>query len=200
MHPATVGRRTGQTRDVIIGYFEDGPNLVMAMNGWGDCGPAWWLNLQAHPDVTVDLVDGARHVIGRAASRESANVCGGDGGRSTRTSTPMPHDAPWRRQSLSSSRGSNHRGITWSERRYAFRLSRRMVDRSSSFALAGPSWDAGAPMNPRQHILLAPPRRWPSFSCRHPWSAAIRYSLSSCGRSITHFRRSAGGWRRRSTT
>jgi F420H(2)-dependent quinone reductase len=35
---------------VIVGYYEDGPNLVsMAMNGWGAAEPAWWLNLQAHP-------------------------------------------------------------------------------------------------------------------------------------------------------
>ena len=33
----TVGRKSGQERSVIIGYLEDGPNLVtMAMNGWGD--------------------------------------------------------------------------------------------------------------------------------------------------------------------
>ncbi len=68
MHLVTRGRRTGQDRAVIIGYFEDGPNLVtLAMNGWGDAEPAWWLNLQDHPDVTVDLVDGSRQVTGRAA-------------------------------------------------------------------------------------------------------------------------------------
>jgi F420H(2)-dependent quinone reductase len=39
----------------------------MAMNGWGDAEPAWWLNLQATPDVTVELVDGPRQVTGRAA-------------------------------------------------------------------------------------------------------------------------------------
>ena len=68
MRLTTIGRRTGRARAVIVGYFEDGPNLVtMAMNGWGDAEPAWWLNLQAHPDVTVDLVDGPRQVTGRAA-------------------------------------------------------------------------------------------------------------------------------------
>ncbi len=56
---------------MIVGYFEDGPNLItLAMNGWGDAEPAWWLNLQAHPDVTVDLVDGPRPVTGRAARGE----------------------------------------------------------------------------------------------------------------------------------
>jgi hypothetical protein len=50
MPVTTIGRRTGRARPVIVGYFEDGPNLVaMAMNGWGDAEPAWWLNLQAHP-------------------------------------------------------------------------------------------------------------------------------------------------------
>ena len=64
----TVGRRTGAERTAILGYFEDGPNLVtMAMNGWGEAEPAWWLNVQAHPDVSVDLVDGHRAVHARAA-------------------------------------------------------------------------------------------------------------------------------------
>lgn len=67
----TVGRRTGLERSVIVGYFEDGPNLVtMAMNGWGEGEPAWWLNLQAHPDARVDLVDGPLLVTGRAARGE----------------------------------------------------------------------------------------------------------------------------------
>ena len=64
----TVGRRTGEERIAILGYVEDGPNLVTkAMNGWADPEPAWWLNLLAHPDASVDLVDGARPVRGRAA-------------------------------------------------------------------------------------------------------------------------------------
>jgi F420H(2)-dependent quinone reductase len=71
MRIETVGRRTGLERDVMVGYFEDGPNLVtLAMNGWGEGEPAWWLNLQAHPDVQVDLVDGPRTVAGRAAVGE----------------------------------------------------------------------------------------------------------------------------------
>jgi deazaflavin-dependent oxidoreductase (nitroreductase family) len=56
MRVHTVGRRSGAERAVMLGYFEDGPNLVtMAMNGWADPEPAWWLNLQAQPDVTVDI-------------------------------------------------------------------------------------------------------------------------------------------------
>lgn len=71
MRLATVGRRTGQERSVILGYLEDGPNLVtMAMNGWAEAEPAWWLNLQAHPETSVDLADGQRLVRGRAAEGE----------------------------------------------------------------------------------------------------------------------------------
>ena len=64
----TVGRRSGKARVAILGYFEDGPNLVtLAMNGWADAQPAWWLNLQAQPDTTVELPDGPRAVRARAA-------------------------------------------------------------------------------------------------------------------------------------
>ena len=71
MRLTTVGRRTGLERSVMVGYFDDGPDLVtMAMNGWGEGEPAWWLNLQAHPDVRVELPDGPRLVAGRAAGGE----------------------------------------------------------------------------------------------------------------------------------
>ncbi len=56
---------------MILGYFEDGSNLItLAMNGWADDEPAWWLNLQAHPIASVDLADGRRAVKGRAAEGE----------------------------------------------------------------------------------------------------------------------------------
>ena len=64
----TTGRRTGRPRQVVVGYFEDGPNLItMAMNGWGVAEPAWWLNLQAHPDATAQTRDGTRQVRARRA-------------------------------------------------------------------------------------------------------------------------------------
>jgi deazaflavin-dependent oxidoreductase (nitroreductase family) len=64
----TTGRRTRQPRAVILAYLEDGATLsTLAMNGWGDAEPAWWLNLQAHPDATIRLADGPRLVTARAA-------------------------------------------------------------------------------------------------------------------------------------
>ena len=60
-----------QPRSVIIGYFEDGHNLVsLAMNGWGAREPAWWLNLQAHPDAVVEFRGGRREVRGRPVMGE----------------------------------------------------------------------------------------------------------------------------------
>ena len=71
MRLRTIGRRSGEARSAILGYYEDGPNLVtLAMNGWAEAEPAWWLNLQARPDTTVDLVDGPRTVRARAAEGE----------------------------------------------------------------------------------------------------------------------------------
>ena len=57
----TLGRRSGEPRVAIVGYLEDGPNLItLAMNGWAEAEPAWWLNLQAHPDTFVELKEGSR--------------------------------------------------------------------------------------------------------------------------------------------
>ncbi|WP_114559980.1 nitroreductase/quinone reductase family protein [Desertihabitans aurantiacus] len=65
----STGRRSGQERRVLLAYLEDGPDLVtLAMNGWSEGEPAWWLNLLATPDAVVELVDGARPVRAHAAT------------------------------------------------------------------------------------------------------------------------------------
>jgi F420H(2)-dependent quinone reductase len=65
----TIGRRSGEPRIAILAYVEDGPNLfTLAMNGWGEPEPAWWLNLQAHPEATLDMPDGTHDVTARSAS------------------------------------------------------------------------------------------------------------------------------------
>lgn len=52
----TIGRRSGRKRNVIVGYIEDGPSLVtLAMNGWDEGHPAWWLNLEVEPEAVVRL-------------------------------------------------------------------------------------------------------------------------------------------------
>lgn len=73
LHLTTTGRKTGQERGVIVGYLEDGPNLVLiAMNGWGEGHPAWWLNLQAHPEAVVRLVGDTSPRPVRATAAEGA--------------------------------------------------------------------------------------------------------------------------------
>jgi len=65
----TLGRRSGRERVAILGYVAQGDNLVtLAMNGWGHADPAWWLNLQAHPDATVELKGSTRAVRARVAA------------------------------------------------------------------------------------------------------------------------------------
>lgn len=56
MRLTAKGRTSGEPRSVIIGYLEDGPDLVgLAMNGWDEGHPSWWLNLQDNPNCVVRL-------------------------------------------------------------------------------------------------------------------------------------------------
>ena len=71
MRLRTVGRRSGEERKAILAYFEDGPDLItMAMNGWADPEPAWWLNL---PGASRRHRRSARWVAGRP------RTCSGQG-------------------------------------------------------------------------------------------------------------------------
>jgi deazaflavin-dependent oxidoreductase (nitroreductase family) len=76
MRMTAIGRSSGQDRSVILGYLEDGPDLVVvAMNGWDEGQPSWWLNLQANPEASVRLADGevrpvrAREAVGEERDR-----------------------------------------------------------------------------------------------------------------------------------
>ena len=104
----TIGRKSSQQRSVIVGYIEDGPNLVvLAMNGWDEGHPSWWLNLEAHPDAIVRLArQPARprvHAFA-AAGDEPAIDYGSAGPRSTRGSMAMPVCGRSRRRSSSSTK------------------------------------------------------------------------------------------------
>ena len=67
-----TGRTSGLERSVILGYVEDGPDLVtLAMNGWDEGDPSWWLNLEVHPDAVVRLAgQPPRRVRARRATGE----------------------------------------------------------------------------------------------------------------------------------
>ena len=67
----TVGRTSGKERIAILGYHEDGPNIVtVAMNGWMEGHPSWWLNLEAKPEATIELKGKTLQVRARAAAGE----------------------------------------------------------------------------------------------------------------------------------
>lgn len=61
---ATTGRRSGQRREVVIVHHDhDGRYLVVPSNAaHPERPPAWWCNLQAHPDAEV-LVGGRWHHV-----------------------------------------------------------------------------------------------------------------------------------------
>lgn len=72
----TTGRRSGRARSVMVGYFQDGDRYVtMAMNGWGEGQPAWWLNLQNDPRASIEVAkgDGPVPVTARAVEGEERN-------------------------------------------------------------------------------------------------------------------------------
>jgi F420H(2)-dependent quinone reductase len=61
----TVGRRSGLLRTNALTYCRDrGDIIVVASNGGSERPPAWLLNLQANPKVTVRL---GRKVVGATA-------------------------------------------------------------------------------------------------------------------------------------
>ncbi|HEV8470155.1 MAG TPA: nitroreductase/quinone reductase family protein [Candidatus Limnocylindria bacterium] len=59
----TRGRKTGEKRDVALSYLrDDGSFVVVASYVGEDRDPAWWRNLQAHPDAEL-IVDGKRFKV-----------------------------------------------------------------------------------------------------------------------------------------
>lgn len=61
----TKGRKTGRSRTTPLLYLEDGNRYaIVASNGGTANPPAWWLNLRAAPEATVEV--GARKVRVRA--------------------------------------------------------------------------------------------------------------------------------------
>ena len=75
----TTGRRTGRSRTTPLGVLADGDRLVLvASNGGAPRHPDWYLNLTAHPEVTVQR---GAHVLRMRA----------------RTATPQERDVLWPR-------------------------------------------------------------------------------------------------------
>lgn len=67
----TIGNKTGQPRTVPLVYFEDdGKTYIVASAGGAPQHPAWYKNLSAKPEVTIEL--GAKHLRAKAVTTEKA--------------------------------------------------------------------------------------------------------------------------------
>ena len=52
----TTGRKSGESRELPLIYGTSGDNyLIVASKGGADAPPAWYLNLQANPEVEVQV-------------------------------------------------------------------------------------------------------------------------------------------------
>jgi deazaflavin-dependent oxidoreductase (nitroreductase family) len=66
-----IGAKTGKRRTAALVYLEDGPNLaIIASKGGYPAHPAWFHNLMAHPDVTVQVGPERRKVRARVADAQ----------------------------------------------------------------------------------------------------------------------------------
>lgn len=67
----TTGRRSGQTRTNALNYVEDGGRyIVVASKGGAPTPPAWFLNLQANPDVEVQIARRRIHCTATVVGHE----------------------------------------------------------------------------------------------------------------------------------
>ena len=67
----TTGRRSGETRSTPLIYGRSGADyLVVGSKGGAPTPPAWYLNLQANPDVAVQVKADRFAARARTASRQ----------------------------------------------------------------------------------------------------------------------------------
>jgi deazaflavin-dependent oxidoreductase (nitroreductase family) len=67
----TVGRKTGRKRTTPLLYVMDGEDFVIiASKGGAATHPAWYLNLRANPDATVEIGDREVQVVAGVADPE----------------------------------------------------------------------------------------------------------------------------------
>ena len=67
----TTGRKSGQPRTAPLLYLGDGDNLlIVASKGGMSQHPVWYLNLEANPDVDVEVGSERRRMRARRASDE----------------------------------------------------------------------------------------------------------------------------------
>jgi F420H(2)-dependent quinone reductase len=65
----TKGRKTGKERTTPLRYIKHGNDFVIAASNWGqEKPPAWYFNLKANPNVTIQDMDQTFKVTAEEAS------------------------------------------------------------------------------------------------------------------------------------
>ena len=65
----TTGRKSGLERTTPLVYMPHGDDLIVyPSNGGKETPPAWWLNLQAKPEATIQIGNAISEVRARAAN------------------------------------------------------------------------------------------------------------------------------------
>jgi deazaflavin-dependent oxidoreductase (nitroreductase family) len=98
----TVGRRSGQPRCSALVYAKDGNDyVVVPSNGGADQSPGWYFNIQAKPDVVIQLGTKRSNATAKVVAKGDADydrlwvlVNQNNGGRydgyQKKTSRPIP--------------------------------------------------------------------------------------------------------------
>jgi len=67
----TVGRKSGQKRTVALIYLQDGERVILvASKGGMEHHPQWYLNMEANPEVEVEIGTTVTPMTARRASDE----------------------------------------------------------------------------------------------------------------------------------
>ena len=73
----TTGRKSGETRELPLIYAPwDDAYLIVASKGGADQPPAWYLNLEADPNVEVQVMDDRFKAKARVATPGRRRRCG----------------------------------------------------------------------------------------------------------------------------
>lgn len=95
----TIGRKTGEKRTHPLLYLADGEDMVIvASAGGAPKHPAWYLNLKANPETTVEVSDREVRVRAEEANEEEkarlwpdlVKMYGGYAGYQRRTDREIP--------------------------------------------------------------------------------------------------------------
>lgn len=67
----TTGRKSGEARTVTLAYIGDGQRwILIGSHGGSDKHPAWFLNLKANPEVSIQVGPKVHKVVARIAAGE----------------------------------------------------------------------------------------------------------------------------------